>query len=309
MSAVQVLRRTLALWRGKLGTVLAYWFPVAAVTVLVRVAMERLHGPELARYEAEVTRFLAGGSWDPDVLVSTGSVFLPYAVLIGVLYALFFAGIFALVESYVWGEEVRAGRGFRSILANLPAILGVVLVVWLAFTVGLLLLVLPALVAMHYLLVSIPAAAGGEGVGGSLRESVRVMSKSGGVGFVLVLGGLWLVAEMVSATAAALVVSALGLGVEALLVTVASGLVEWVVDPLLPIFVSMYYLEARSAAQHRSAGAGSASVPPPTRREEGSGFRMARCSECGTYGPSEGTSFTCPSCGHRMPLDDESSPG
>lgn len=203
-------------------------------------------------------------------------------------------GVVVALELGLWALVAGAlSGGVRPVLARMGPLVGLSLLLALTYFAGLVLLVIPFFVFLHWFLYAPAAFAEGRTVSEALDASRRFARERRAYGFTALVALAWVVAAVAT--------YALSLALEpALLATrlapataeaLAGALATWPFAPLVPLLPASYW-----ALAARSAAAAPASPPAAT------GARATTtCPRCGTLVPYTPTGapvdVTCPSCG------------
>lgn len=262
---------------------LLLWLPVLLVDVAVELSLQaygnRVGLPtDLAQVDAATAlRYLGVG--------------VPLYLAFYAVQLAFFAVIAAHVLDHAAGEGGTAT--LRATLAKPGALLGLGLVLMLAYLGGLVLLIIGAVVFFHWYQFA-PAALADRrrGVVDALQASRRFAKERRTFGFtalvLFVAFALAIVWAVLSAAGGAI------FGGAPLARILVGALASWLLTPLVAILPAAYW----AIAQHAPPPDPGAPQGPPAER-----FRTTKCPQCGTLVPYEASDgpveVACPVCGRK----------
>lgn len=214
------------------------------------------------------------------------------AIVFGVRLALW-GIVAALVLDTVDGKDEAVPAAMK----RAPLFLGVGFLLMLAYSAGLVLLIVPFLVFFHWFMFAPAAlASGAKGVGDAFEASRRFARERRTFGFTALVLFAWFSVFLVYLIVGSSVIGALdagGLG-SPYVQAIVSPLVSWLVAPVLPLFPAAYWaLVARNPAM----------APPNPEAPATERFRTTKCPDCGTLVPytatGEPVDVQCPVCGRQ----------
>lgn len=290
------LQRALETWRDHLPTFLLFWaVPAAASTVRGAGVFVR----NRAAFEALMSgarEALLGGQ--PAGLGAHAAALAPWLAVDAVVSLAFFGATYAVAEDLARGGDPGPLPGIRTAATRLAPLLATGVAFHLAFSVGFLLLVVPGLVVLHWFLLALPAAGAGAGPGDAFRRSRALVREHGTPLFPTVVVAVWFGVGGVAGAVVDLAVAVAGFGALSLPGVLVSGIAEWFVGPILPLFVATYYVHLEAADERAAAG-------PDT--DEDDDVVVGQCPDCGAFVPDDRTrpelDPVCPTCGYQGPLD------
>ena len=280
--------RGFALFARRYPSFLLLWLPILVLNVAVELALQA-YGAGLG-----ITPNVPLSQLD----VSTGLRYLGVGVPLYLAFVAVELAFFAVIAAHVLDHvgESGATQTLRATLRMPGALLGLGVVLMLAFLGGIVLLVVGAVVFFHwYQFAPAALAQRRQGVVDALGASRRFAKERRTFGFtalvlfvavgVAVLSAL--IAAVVAAGLAAIGASGDWVGI------VVSALASWALVPLVAVLPASYWALAQNAPIAQSE------VPSmPAERA-----RTTKCPQCGTLVPYEATGtavdVTCPSCGRQ----------
>jgi predicted RNA-binding Zn-ribbon protein involved in translation (DUF1610 family) len=295
------LRRTLETWRDHLPTLLLFWTIPAIASTVTQAAVLVRHRDAFEAYTEGLRDVLGGG--DPTVLFEPARTLAPWLALDTLVTLVFFGAIWAVADGLARGDDPGPLPGLEASVRRLPPILATGLVFTAAVGFGSLLLVVPGLVALHWFLLSLPAAGRDAGPAHALQRSRDLVREHGSALFPTLVVAVWFGLDSVTVGAGDAVASVAPFGPQDLPAVVASGITEWFVGPILPLFIATYYVHL-SAAEERTGAGGTG---PGAEAEPGDEVVVGQCPDCGAFVPDDRTrpdlDPVCPTCGYEGPLD------
>lgn len=292
------VRRTLAAWRDHLPTLLLFWAIPALASGVTRWGVLVRHEDAFTAYTDGLSQVVAGA--DPTVLADPAGVLAPWLLADSLVTIVFFGAIHAVALGVARGEDPGPVPGLRTAGRRLLPILATGLAFGLAVGLGTLLLVLPGLFAFHRLLLALPAAGAGHGPLEALRRSSDLVRDHGSVLLPVHALLLWFATDAVAVGTGDVIASTVGVGAHSTAAVIATGIVEWFVAPILPLFVATYHVHLE-AARRRDEEADETPEAETTPHEE---VTIGRCPDCGAYVPDDPEEHpTCPTCGRVGPLE------
>jgi DNA-directed RNA polymerase subunit RPC12/RpoP len=205
-------------------------------------------------------------------------------------------GLFGLTAAFVLDRMRGAGTSLRDAARAPLRLLALGFTLMLTYVVGLLLVLVPFLVAFHWFQFA-PAALADRrrGLADALNESRRFAREHRTFGFTALV--------LFVALGALLVDLALSRGIAAgfaaagaqndITAAFASAIPLWLVSPILAILPAAYWVRGTAAPIDPA--------PAPETSAAAARFRTTKCPQCGTLVPYESTGapvdVACPSCG------------
>lgn len=306
LSPGATLKRTLGAWSDHLPTLLLFWALPAAASTITRAGILVLHGDAFQAYVQGLQDVVAGG--DPSSVTGPATTLAPWLLLDAVVTLLFFGAIHALARELARGDDPGPLAGLRVAGTRLLPILATGVLFSLAVGVGAVLLVLPGLVALHWFLLALPASGAGASPLAAFRRSRRLVREHGSLGFPALVLGIWFLVDSIAVGAGDLFAAAVGVTSQSLPAVLATGLAEWIVAPILPLFVATYHVHLEAAdqrIQEASTSREEAGAADEAGRDD---VVIGRCPDCGAFVPDDrsGEHPTCPTCGREGALESAS---
>lgn len=292
------LNRTLGTWADHLPTLLLFWVLPAAASTVSRAGVLVLHGDAFDAYVQGLQEVVAGA--DPSIVAGPAATLAPWLLADAVVTVVFFGAIHVLARDLARGGDPGPLPGLRLAATRLLPLLATGVLFSLAVAFGTLLLVLPGLVALHWFLLALPASGAGASPGAAFKRSRRLVREHGSLGFPLLVLAVWFLVDSLAVAVADLLAGAAGFPTQSMPAVLATGLAEWIVAPILPLFVATYHVHLEAADQRTR--------DPTTTHdgaEAGEDVVIGRCPDCGAYVPDERAAEhpTCPTCGRQGPLE------
>lgn len=298
LSPGATLRRTVGTWADHLPTLLLFWALPAAASTASRAGILVLHGDAFEAYVQGLQDVVAGA--DPAVVAEPAATLAPWLAADAVVTLVFFGAIHVVARDLARGADPGPGPGLRVAATRFLPLLATGLLFSLAVGAGTLLLVVPGLLALHWFLLALPTSGAGASPVAAFKRSRRLVRDHGSLAFPALVLAVWFLVDSVAVGAADLLAGAAGFPTQSLPAVLATGLVEWIVAPILPLFVATYHVHLE-AADRRVRDPGRPAVEGQARED----VVIGRCPDCGAYVPDEqaGEHPTCPTCGRRGPLE------
>lgn len=295
----ETLGRALEAWRDHLPTLLLFWAIPAAVSTVTRAGVLVRNRDAFDAYASGLQDVLAGG--DPAVLAEPAATLAPWLAADTAVTLVFVGAIHAVALGIARGEDPGPVPGLRVAAARLLPLLVTGVAVGLAVGLGALLLVVPGLVAFYWFLPALPAAGAGASPGEALRRSRALVRDHGSALFPVLLLFLWFGVDALAVGAADLVAGAAGFSPTSLPGVMATGLAQWIVTPVVPLYLATYHVHLEAARQ-RAQEAQRAEAGGPVED-----VVIGQCPECGAFVPDDRTEPetepTCPTCGYEGSLE------
>lgn len=292
------LARALEAWRDHLPTMLLFWAIPAAASTAARAGVLVRNQEAFQAYADGIQEVFAGA--DPNLLLEPAATLAPWLAADAAVAMIFFAAMHPIARALARGDDPGPGPGLAVAGRRALPLLATALLVALSVGLGTLLLVVPGLIALHWFVLALPAAGAGAGPVEALQRSRRLVRDHGSPLFLAVAGLVWFGADSLAVGGAELVAGAAGVAPHSLAGVMATGLAQWILAPLVPLYVATYHVHLE-AAEHRGP---ETEAGPEAVQEE---VVIGQCPDCGAFVPDDRTrpdvDPSCPTCGYEGQLD------